>query len=178
MPSVCPPAPAVRALDALHRHQRTRGQPPICARLWSTRRLSWCQLKRRQPACTHLRLSVSVCVRQHCRRKRHQCPVYALQRHPCALRCFCITISGQEVSRLSAPVCGSTLRLSVFVCGLARRVRWRKRHQCPASTLQRHPLSACVRLMLCIAISGQEVSRQPAPVCGSACCMAGGIAPQ
>ena len=89
------PSSGIRARsDALHHHQRARGQPPACARL---RRI----LRR----CIRLRSG-----RRVRWRKCHQCPAFALQRQPCALWMLCIAISGQEVSRLSAPACGRILR--------------------------------------------------------------------
>ena len=86
-----------------------------------------------------------------------------LQRHPLSACCLSDAPHCHQRARGQPPVCGSTLRLSVSVCGLARRVRWRKRHQCPLCALQRRP---CALWMLCIAISGQEVSRLSAPACG------------
>ena len=91
MPALRPPAPSVRALDALHRHQRARGQPPICACL------------RSNSAAVH---PSAVCVRQHSRRKRHQCPFCVLQRRPlsaCVRLMLCMPSAGQRSAACLRP---------------------------------------------------------------------------
>ena len=148
------PSSGIRARsDALHHHQRARGQPPACARL---RRI----LRR----CIRLRSG-----RRVRWRKCHQCPAFALQRQPCALWMLCIAISGQEVSRLSAPACGqlcgllypSAVLRAAFAEGSAINARF------VSSSGIRSTLG--VRLMFCITIGGQTVSRLSAPACGQLC---------
>ena len=65
--------------------------------------------------------SAAQCIRLRSAALPKEAPSMPVLRPPAAsvrALMLCVAISGQEVSRPSAPVCGSTLRLSVSVCGL------------------------------------------------------------